>query len=430
MQGRGEKWEASNEATVIGTVRKRREIENQKKKREEESMSLKNNKYARRLAAALMTGAMMVSMMGMTAMAEEPAAPTKPVQLITKVLNKDKNLYSPKVNFEFTISPADVTECKTITGADGSSVKVEPGPEGGVLFSVNGETSTTGTIESNPDKGTVTDPTVILGSLSIDTDTSEFSSVGIYRYKIVEIKGNYPGVTYGVGETEEEIDASRTKYLDVHVTTENGELTYIYTIIDDLDNPLAKGDGEFTNSYKKENGSLYDLTVEKKVTGNQALMTDTFNFEIKVQSDTAGEKFKVVVYRNATEGKEVVKAYDITGEISDPVATEIELQNGQWAEIYGLSAGDFYTVTETGAESGELDQYKTTIAATGTVPTIDDSDRSAEGSLDVDTTVTFTNTRNVDTPTGVILNIAPYILMVALAGVLAFFFLRKRHYEM
>ena len=61
MQGRGEKWEASNEAAVIGTVRKRREIENQKKKREEENMSLKNNKYARRLAAALMTGAMMLT---------------------------------------------------------------------------------------------------------------------------------------------------------------------------------------------------------------------------------------------------------------------------------------------------------------------------------------------------------------------------------
>ena len=32
-------------------------------------MSLKNNKYARRLAAALMTGTMMVYMLGMTAVA-------------------------------------------------------------------------------------------------------------------------------------------------------------------------------------------------------------------------------------------------------------------------------------------------------------------------------------------------------------------------
>ena len=89
MQGRGEKWEASNEAAVIGTVRKRREIENQKKKREEENMSLKNNKYARRLAAALMTGAMMVSMMGMTVSAAEMPQNVE----ITKKIEKDANLF-------------------------------------------------------------------------------------------------------------------------------------------------------------------------------------------------------------------------------------------------------------------------------------------------------------------------------------------------
>ena len=48
-----------------------------------------------------------------------------------------------------------------------------------------------------------------------------------------------------------------------------------------------------------------------------------------------------------------------------------------------------------------------------------------------DNAVVVTNSRTADAPaTGVILNIVPYILMVALAGVLAFFFLRKRHYEM
>ena len=111
MQGRGEKWEASNEAAVIGTVRKRREIENQKKKREEENMSLKNNKYARRLAAALMTGAMMVSMMGMTAFAQNGGETEKPEfateTKITKHLELGENVYAPTATFSFTIAAAD-----------------------------------------------------------------------------------------------------------------------------------------------------------------------------------------------------------------------------------------------------------------------------------------------------------------------------------
>lgn len=43
--------------------------------------------------------------------------------------------------------------------------------------------------------------------------------------------------------------------------------------------------------------------------------------------------------------------------------------------------------------------------------------------------MTVTNTKNATTPTGVIMNIAPYVLMVALAGGIAFFFLRRKHAE-
>ena len=413
MQGRGEKWEASNEAAVIGTVRKRREIENQKKKREEENMSLKNNKYARRLAAALMTGAMMVSMMGMTAMAEEPTTTDESVRMITKVLNKDNNLYSPTTDFTFTIVP----ETENLGTIDGVSVKT--GPQEGVLFDLGGGgTGDSAAISSNPELGAVAGTSVELGSLSIVIEETKFAEagVGIYRYRIEETDSAFPGVDYD--ETD--------KYLDVHVTNKkDGGYDYAYTIINSS-NPEKKGDGTFTNSYKKENGGLYDLTIEKNIEGNQANLQDTFTFSIKIDSDVEGEKFYVVVFNEG--GDETGQVKTVVGD--DQTAQTVELGDDQYAVIYGLSARDVYTVTETGAASGELDQYKTTIAATGTMPTIDDSNRSAGGSLAGDATVTFTNTRNVDTPTGVILNIAPYILMVALAGVLAFFFLRKRHYEM
>ena len=378
-------------------------------------MSLKNNKYARRLAAALMTGAMMVSMMGMTAMAEEPAAPTAPVHLITKVLNKDNNLYSPKVNFEFTITPADANECETITGTDGSSVKVKPGPEDGVLFDLGGgRTGDSAAISSNPEMGAVTDISVELGSLSIVIEETKFAEagVGIYRYRIEETDSAFPGVDYD--ETD--------KYLDVHVTNKNGGgYDYAYTIINSS-NPEKKGDGTFTNSYRKENGGLYDLTIEKNIEGNQANLQDTFTFSIKIDSDVEGEEFYVVVFNEGGNATEQVKT--VVGD--DQTAQTVELGDDQYAVIYGLSAKDKYTVEETDANT---EGYVTT-SRIGNAAETDAVSISNEADISDDLKITYINTRNASTPTGVILNIAPYILMVALAGVLAFFFLRKRHYEM
>ena len=43
--------------------------------------------------------------------------------------------------------------------------------------------------------------------------------------------------------------------------------------------------------------------------------------------------------------------------------------------------------------------------------------------------VEFTNNRDAVTPTGIVMSFAPYILLVALAGVFAVLFLRKRRHE-
>ena len=144
------------------------------------------------------------------------------------------------------------------------------------------------------------------------------------------------------------------------------------------------------------------------VTSNQGERTDKFAFELSV-SGAEGEQDYV------TYGDK-----NITLKSGEPAQT-IYLTNEQSAVIYGLSKNDTYTVKETVANQ---DGYTTTIdneeTATG----------EKSGKILADTTVVYNNDRAVSTPTGVILNIAPYILMVALAGVLAFFFLRKRHYEM
>lgn len=369
-------------------------------------MSLKNNKYARRLAAALMTGTMMVSMLGMTAMAQGGEPGDEPVKAITKVLEKDATLYAPKTEFEFTISPAT----GGLDKVDG--VTVQPGPAEGVLFSTDEGNAATATIPSSPDKGAVTDTRVTLGSLNIVLDQNKFSGVGIYRYEIKETTGSFAGVSYD----------TTTEYLDVHVTNKTGGgYDYTYTIINSSDSS-AKGDGTFTNSYKKANNNLYDLKVTKNIEGNQANMSDTFNFSIQIDSDVTGEQFYVVVYDKAGTATEQVKT--VIGDDSN--GQTFTLGDDQYAVIYGLSTKDRYTVTEIDANT---DDYYTTSSIDNAKPTENATIANTEDIMgDVD--ITFINTRKASTPTGVILNIAPYILMVALAGVLAFFFLRKRRYDL
>lgn len=395
MQGRGEKWEASNEAAVIGTVRKRREIENQKKKREEENMSLKNNKYARRLAAALMTGAMMVSMMGMTAMAEEPENSSIKNVPITKKVTADQNVPMPNTTFTFTIESGNTEDAAT--DQNGNNVPATAGDLSAVYFGTPGTHS--GTVEFNSGDADSEKTT------TLSFDMSKFTKPGVYRYRLTE-------ENIGTAQVNNGITKDGTVYtIEVWVTKNGDDLKT--AIVTYKDGALDKsGKISFNNQYETN-----ALTVKKVITGNQGYGS----FEFKVTINGAENEIYKLVYSDST--KEPV---ELESGIS---ATGIWLADDETFTIYGLSKDDTYTVEELKAnENG----YKTKITVDEeAVGTPDDTEDSVgPNRMEKDTTVVFTNDKNVTTPTGVILNIAPYILMVALAGVLAFFFLRKRHYEM
>ena len=395
MQGRGEKWEASNEAAVIGTVRKRREIENQKKKREEENMGLKNNKYARRLAAALMTGAMMVSMMGMTAMAKEPENSSIQNVTITKEVTADQNVPMPNTTFTFTIASGSTEDA---IDQEGNKVPATAGDLSAVYFGTPG--THFGTVEFKSDD----EDSEKITTLSFDM--SKFTEPGVYRYQLTE---NTVENT-GAAQVNNGITKDDTVYtIEVWVTKNGDDLeTAIVTYKDNA----KSGEISFDNQYETN-----ALTVKKVITGNQGY--GSFEFEVTING--AEDEIYKLVYSNPT--KEPV---ELESGIS---ATDIWLANNETFTIYGLSEDDTYTVEELLAnENG----YETKITVDGVaVGTADDTENFVgPNKMEQNTTVVFTNDKDVSTPTGVILNIAPYILMVALAGVLAFFFLRKRHYEM
>ena len=329
---------------------------------------MKKSKMSHRIAAALLAGTMMVAM-GTTVFAEgnEPKNVT-----ITKEITKDVNDYAPATTFEFQITPGGAVEASK--GQDA----IYAGPGGGAYFEEGA-----GKITSTPKASDIGQTTTTVGTTTISIDASRFTAPGIYRYNVSEVAETYEGITY----------STETKYFDVYVNSSNEVYAYTFT---DAAAVGGKDDGVFTNDYK----AIYDVIITKKVTGNQGDKSKAFNFTIDA-SGADGEKFYVTYGDGETE---------TLG--ADEDAKIIALKDGQSATIHGLSVTDTYSVEEADYTK---DGYETTVTG------------AQSGSISEDTPVLFTNEKDASTPTGIMMNVAPYVLMVAVAAALAVVFLRRKN---
>lgn len=327
-----------------------------------------------RLSAMAMASAMMVSMFGMSVNAAD--APKNVT--VKKEITKETNVYTPNTSFTFSVRPAAAGE---LTGS--GKVLATDIPANGVSFSDNSIASTPGGIGETTVRLTDT------AELEVNADA--FSTPGIYRYVVTEDAGSYDGITY----------STEKKFFDVYVNSE-GEV-YSYMFVEE-NNDNGKDDGVFTNDYSKDHDTLKDLKIEKEVTGNQGDKNKDFTFTVKIDGET-GEQYYMVFSDGTTNA--------VT--LTSGVAATFMLANGESVTIYGLDSDDTYTVTE--------NDY----SADGYTTKVNDVETSTDnGTISADKTVTFVNDKNVATPTGVIMTVAPYILIVAAAGVLAALFLRRK----
>lgn len=230
------------------------------------------------------------------------------------------------------------------------------------------------------------------GSKELELAFGDLTNVtpGKYSFTIKETAGEVDGISYD--------SATHAANVTVLVNEGNNDEHYAIVVVDDQTDPASKSDLTFTNTY-----TTNQLKVTKVVEGNQSVKTDKFEFTITVNG-AEGE-----TYATSKEGV-VLK----TG-----VPTKVELTNGESFEIYGLSENDTYTVVESnkkGSESG------ITYTATGEVekPKVEGAEANA---------VTVTNTANTEVPTGVIENIAPFVLVIGLAGTSAAIYFKKNKQE-
>ena len=241
--------------------------------------------------------------------------------------------------------------------------------------------------------------TTITAQLSAVLDATEFTAPGIYRYKITQQKP----VLDGLNVTHEAL------FLDVYV--ENNGTGYVVKgcTLSAEAGSSKKTDG-FVNDY-----ATHKLTIKKIVAGNQGDKNKDFQFTVSLSGAT-GETYKYVkVKKDGTS---------TPGDVANSGSTvSVNLRDGDYIIFYGLSSEDTYAVTE---GDYKKEGYETSYKIGETGNETKSNTISAKGIGTSDTTVTFTNTKEVTVPTDVIRTVVPYAAIVAFAAVMGVVFFRPR----
>ncbi len=389
---------------------------------------MRNTKKTRKMLAAGLLSLAMTAMTVMPAMAAATAyTPAAGGTMTVKkylVMKEDANV--PNYTPQFTIAAG------TAAAATDTTPVIYAGIGTPVISSLQftAADTTTHTEQQSGDSITLTEgEKYIKKEFTLDFSGIRFPEPGVYRYTLTET-----AAAAGSAVTN---DANASRTLDVYVeddTEDPGTLkvsSYVLhadngtNLITDSD---AKSDG-FTNRY-----GTHNLTFSKTVSGNQASRDKWFKVTLTITGATAGTKYTVDLSQAETSTGETVNTAtkaEYAGQTNpgtltaaeDTVTQAFYVQDGDTIIVKGLAAGTKYTLTEV------EEDYTASVTKTG------DTDGTAEGNsaadtttgITADTTVAFTNTKTGVIPTGILMSVAPYVIIggIVLAGIAALS-LRKR----
>ena len=437
-----------------------------------------SRKNVGRIATTFLATAMLASLTAVPAMAEDkPIGSGDKMGIVDsdsdinsftmkKNLYKPKKVYAPNLTFEFTVDTAKPGAGEVATGTTSNSqtvqIPVNEGVEGGVVGFTTG--SDTGKAVFSPvhdyaDDGVANDGGIgqelISENVTFTVDNTKFTHAGVYKYTITETQFDPAAVGYDEFE-DIKFDTLPTRVLYVYVEENDDSAEeadpYIVTGIV-MKNGNNKDDG-FDNGYFKDpdgnNETPHELFVQKEVTGAMGNKSEEFAFTIKIDG-AEGEKYYAVVEELGANGAwtETTTIYTIT---SGDAAMPFTLKHNQRLHVYGLSDTDTYTVVEKTATGyvTTVNGYIVEISEDGKLTPNDSGDgyentkltntskdaNTFEGTLGhtqannapeiKDVTVLYENNREAVSPTGIVMNVAPYALLVVIAAAGCFVFLRKR----
>lgn len=260
------------------------------------------------------------------------------------------------------------------------------------------------------------------GTGTLKVKLPSYTRVGTYIYQIHEVEGTTAGMTYDTAP----------RWLVVHVINNLAAgdevatgLTYKVAMFTADPSTMTEEQlrsaksGGFTNTY--EQGSF---TVTKKVKGNMADRDKVFNFRVTftgIEHMTGKIKADGTDITLKTDG-----TYDFTLKHSDDV-TFSNIPFGVTATVNELDESGNVIANTAGAKN---DPYTVSYDnnQSVTIGSKTETDAGVKVNAEFATTIINTSTENVDT--GVILDNAPYILMLAIvAGGAMTLVIKKRREE-
>ena len=360
-------------------------------------------KNLNKLATLALTGILMTGM-SFGALANDPVEQA-PVMSFNKVVTTDLGnyTYAPVTTFNFTVAAGSEEGAKSLQmtkGGDAESVYVYAGVQGAVTV---GSATFDGS-ETMDGDGQYTK------AVEFTVAAERFTKPGVFHYTLAETDDGYDGIAYD----------SVAK--DLYVVMVNGDAASSYKCAGVfMVNKSGEKIDQIVNDYGEKNNGTHDIVISKNVEGNLGDKTRKFKFTVTV-TGAEGEKY----YVTDKDGTQLTDLVSRTAQV-------YELASGDAIHIRGLSNNDTVKVVEAEANT---EGYTTTITKTGiedanyTEEIGDNVLKGATVKVTTDTSaMEVKNAKNSTTPTGVVMNIAPYAAMILGAGAFAGVFLGRKKSE-
>ena len=361
-------------------------------------------KFGKKSAGAIVAGLSLV-------MALAPVTPAfaegKTTVDVSKGVTKELHVNTGSnvdATFKFTASPVTLNQGENVNGND-----------------VNGDDTSSTTWVPTIDDIEINTATKTSGTAAIHYQ--DFPAAGLYAWKITETPNTYVISDTSAESMSYDTDTSYILVAEVQNTADGPELTASYMLPGDATSTSASGKvgtATFTNTYVEtpsntKNGT--DLTITKTVLGNQADKTAKNKFHFKVT-------FTAPTYTNDW------KVSDITAKMGETTIDnkggvfEFDAASADSVSFSNVPVGTTYKVEET-QKAGYEGSYYVNGATTATATGSKGANVTAEGIAITEGTGNsgeMKNTKEDTVVTGVIVNNAPFIVMIgaAAAGVVAY----------
>lgn len=356
----------------------------------------------KKLFAGVVAAAMMLTM-AVPAFAAESNLKNGKIELTKNFKAANQGTTSQEEDFTFTITAGATVNGKRVEVVNNKDLTGVPGFGTDKTLVKHVDNLTAGVTDK--DSGTFTiDP----------KEELNITRPGIYYYTVTETDNGIQGVTYAKPLT--------MKVTAGYATADARELTYWVALTRDTaetnflfnkDKKVGQ-DKAFENTY-----SAGDLVITKAIRGSNGDRAHEFNFTITL----SGQKGTKVSY--TADDK---PATGIIGEDGTLTISNIKLADDGKFVISNIPYGVTYTISE------NTEGYTATAMKGSATANLTTTDTTAAYSDSVDadsTTIAFTNTLgNTVIDTGVILDNAPYMLMLAVvAGGAMTLVIKKRREE-